>query len=79
MALSDLVGNIATAIYLKLHTISLLLYLEKAFDIVNHCLLFKKLQHYCISGIANHWLSSYLAERKQYVEIKNLRPKMQNV
>ena len=69
VALTDLVDNIATAIDKKLHTISVFFDIEKAFDSIDHPLLLKKLRHYCIRGIANHWLSSYLTGRKQYVEV----------
>ena len=70
MALTDLVDNITTAIDKKLHTISVFLDLEKAFDTIDHPLLLKKVGHYGIRGIANHWLSSYLTGRKYYVEVK---------
>ena len=76
MALTELVDNIATAIdKKKLHTISVFLETEKEFDTIDHPLLLKKLGHYGIRGIANHWLSSYIAGRKQYVEIRNSRSK----
>ena len=39
---------------------------------IDHSLLLKKLEHYGLIGIANHWISNYLAEGKQYVEIKKL-------
>ena len=68
IALTDLVDYIATAIDKKLHTITVFLDLEKAFDTIDLSLLLKKLEHYVIKGIANHRLSSYLAIRKQYVE-----------
>ena len=55
MALADLVENIATAIDKKLHTISIFLDLEKAFDNIDHPLLLKKLWHYGMRRIANHW------------------------
>ena len=57
MELTDLVDNIATAMGKKLHTISV--ELEKSFDTIDHSLLLKKLEHYDIRGIVNHWLSSW--------------------
>ena len=79
MALTELIDNIATAIDKKLHKISVFLHLEKAFDTIDHPLLLKKLGHYGIRGIANHWLSSYLVGRKYYVEIKNCKSKLMQI
>ena len=42
---------------------------KKAFDTVNHKILFGKLNPYCIRGIANDWFISYLSNRLQYVSI----------
>jgi len=45
--------------------------LSKAFDCVNHEILFPKL-HFCgIQGITVDWFRSYLVNRKQKVEIKS--------
>ena len=41
--------------------------LRKAFDIVNHEILWNKLEHYGICGSELKLFSSYLAHRKQYV------------
>ena len=43
--------------------------LTKAFDTVNHLILFKKLDYYGIRGICNHLVRSYLSNRQQKVNI----------
>ena len=45
--------------------------LSKAVDVISHSILFKKLDHYGIRGIAQNWLVSYLSDRTQFVEIEN--------
>ena len=41
--------------------------LKKAFDTVDHIILFDKHDHYGVRGVAKQWLSTYLCNRKQYV------------
>ena len=52
------------------YTRAVFLDLKKAFDTVYHEQLLSKLSHCGIRGEANKWFQSYLANRKQYVEIK---------
>ena len=49
-------------------TAAILCDLSKAFDVINHNILIRKLDHYGIRGIAKTWMVNYLTNRKQYVE-----------
>jgi hypothetical protein len=54
-------GNLTSGIFFDL---------TKAFDLINHEILLRKIERYGIRGLANKWLCSYLSNRKQVVEIK---------
>jgi hypothetical protein len=45
--------------------------LRKAFDVCSHKILLKKLQKFGISNVALDWFRSYLADRRQQVDINN--------
>ena len=38
-----------------------------------------KIQHYDITGIAHHWLGSYLENRKQFVSVSGTEPELASV
>ena len=42
--------------------------LKRAFDIISHEQLLRKLDHYGVRGIALHLLKSYLTDRKQCID-----------
>jgi hypothetical protein len=67
MAINLLVDKISKAMDEGKYSIGIFLDFSKAFDTVNHNILFSKLQHYGIRGLALSWLKSYLVNRQQYV------------
>ena len=65
----SLIENIEKAIDNKMFVCGVFVDLQKAFDSVDHNILYHKLSHYGIRDIANCWFSSYLSNRKQFVTI----------
>ena len=49
----------------------LLVDFRKAFDLVDHNILLKKLKLYKLNQVTLNWFSSYLSDRKQIVSFKN--------
>lgn len=79
LALTHLVNKITSAIDRKEVTAGVFLDLSKAFDTINHDILFVKLEHYGINGLALRWIKSYFLGRRQFVQFKDSRSSEQNI
>ena len=51
---------------------SVMIDFKKAFDLVDHSILLKKLKHYKLSDNTLSWFASYLSSRKQKVSLNNI-------
>ena len=69
-AVSDLVGELVKNIQDKKYTISLFLDLSKAFDTLEHAVIFDKMEKYGIRGNTLEWFKSYLHKRHLRVRLK---------
>ena len=80
LALVHLVNKIASSIECNEITAGLFLDLSKAFDTLNHEILFSKLEHYGIRGlVALQWIKSYFSNRKQFVQYNNTSSSLQTI
>ena len=52
---------------------------SKAFDIINHNILIRKLQHYGVRGLALDWFISYLSNRNQVVTVNGVQSELLSV
>ena len=68
-ALLDYVNFIYKSLNDRKHAVSVFVDMKKAFDVVDHNILLKKMEIYGIRGIALSWFRNYLAERYQFVRI----------
>ena len=69
-AISELVGKILKNMEEQKYTIAVFIDLSKAFDTLEHEVLFAKLEKYGIRGTTLNWYKSYLTNRKLRVKCK---------
>ena len=69
LALLQLVEEITTAMDRGLYTVGVFVDLKKAFDTLDYSILLSKLDHIGVRGTTKKWLSSYLSNRQQFVEV----------
>ena len=68
LALIVLVDRISKALADDEYVLGVFLDFSKAFDTVDHNILFQKLEFYGVRGLALDWFKSYLYQREQFVE-----------
>ena len=72
MALVDICEQITNSIDKQEYCAGVFIDLSKAFDTIDHTILFTKLQHYGIRGVTLDWFRDYLTSRVQFVSIENV-------
>ena len=75
-ALISLTEDIYSALDSKQHFLATLIDVKKAFDCVDHQILLTKLEVYGVRGIPLRWITSYLSNRKCYVELGSHRSEL---
>ena len=78
-AVLHFVNCVYTALNSKNSLVSVLLDFSKAFDTVNHSILVSKLEALGVRGSALSWLTSYLANRRQYVAIGDVQSSIRTI
>ena len=68
LALLHFINEATLALDAKMSFIGVFIDLSKAFDTVDHSILYQKLEYYGIRGNLLQWIRDYLSNRRQYVD-----------
>ena len=79
MASIELIDRILKNFENKKCPIAIYMDLSKAFDTLDHSILLNKLKYYGIHGKELNWFKSYLTDRTQFVEIKNIKSESKSI
>ena len=79
LALIEFYGKVSSAFDRGEVAVGIFLDLSKAFDTANHDILFDKLRHYWIRGVALDWVKSYFSIRLQYVDLNGNSSSLQKI
>ncbi len=71
-ALNYSINHISKELVNKKHVLGIFIDLSKAFDTIDHSIMFHKLNHYGIRGNALNLLKSYMSDRQQYTKVFNV-------
>ena len=63
----------------KQYIMSVFCDLSKAFNVIDHKILFAKLEYYGFRGIVKKWLADYLSNRTQFVEFESYKSNRRNI
>ena len=72
-ALINVTEKIRKALDSGNHVCSILIDLQKAFDTIDHDILFSKLHYYGVRGVALSWFKSFLSNRSQRVSVSGIK------
>ena len=64
-AIIQFINNIHNGLHHKQNTVAVFMDLSKAFDVLNHDILYKKLEHYGFRGKFLELLMSFISNRKK--------------
>ena len=68
-AIIQFINNIHNGLHYKHNTVAVFMDLSKAFDVLDHDILFKKLEHYGFRGKILDLLKSFISNRKYFVSV----------